>query len=612
MAGPTVLQSDFTAGIRRHRSRDDLGRSIGANVLWDSKDYIIGRLGVPLGKRGGWGYHSGTLASTPGRVRAICDAPFNGGHYLLAVEADGTVQRSASPFTSWAIDGTTQNVGAIKQNPIFFLDEVIYPSHDGATNMYKSNEVNVEVMTVGSYKLEYIAWHRGHLVGTDGETLAYGPPGNPTNQAWDDAATYDLSQPGKGCVSIGGVLLVFGDSHTSVVRGRIPAGYGVTTDDISIETFSAEVGCIDAFSITHWQGTAIWADRNGIWQTDGSAQPLDLTWQGGIKDLWLQTMQSYSTDWRIAAGIYSDLLFVTINNKSTNAFVDCFVCDLPRRVWYRMTNMPFTCFTQRSKNGVQTWAGVESTTGRVATLSGILSPTSSNYQDANGTDVLPVFETAYYRFSPGPVRIHDTWLGFEADFLGNTAALTDQNITYTAVKSGEDGNLIKVKIEVITSGTANVVVDNSPHNALGYPLITIQVLSATTKGAVVALITASREASQLITASVPGGNSAQTLSALTATALSGGTTVRPGFSVAFSGDPQASPSFTNEGLFDAEVVYPDDQFGIEDRGYHWKRVPNRSQSPGLSIKVTQTQASAKTAIHALGVEVTSAPSYRQQ
>lgn len=603
----TPLQVDFTAGIRRNRSRDSLGTRSGANVLWACKDWVIGRLGTPLEKRGGWSYQGSALASSPGRVRAIVDAPFNGNHSLLVVEADGTVQRATGAFSSWAIDGTTVNVGAIKQNPIFFLDNVLFPSYNGSANLAYANESTVVAFNPGgSYKPEYLEFHNNRVWGIDGETLVAGPLGTVETTTWDDLAAYDLTQPGRGMVSVGGVLLCFFDGSTLRVTGATPAGYGVTRDDITIRPYSGDVGCIDAFSICKYQGSVIWADKDGVWQSDGANLPLDLTWHGDAKDLYREFIANWTSNMRVSAGIYSDLLFVTMNNLSTNAFVDCLVCDIPRRVWYRFANFPFTCFARNSLGAPQTYAGVETVAGRVAALSGILSPSSTNYQDGDGTAIEPSFETAYYRFGMQPSRAQRLFLGYELDFLGTAATLSNQDITYTAAVTGARGNEIKVAIVTSGAGSTATVSVNDDYFVDNANTITVTIGSNTTKQSIVDAINNDSLASTYISASVPGGDAAEIgVAALLATALSGGASTSAYLTVDFATDPKPSPTFGN--YASAVTVDGADIHGQEDRGYHWKPIPVRKQTPGLSVRVRQTGNTAKTSIFGLGAEATALP-----
>ena len=602
---PSVLQQDFTAGIRRNRSRDDLGRNVGANVLWNCRDWIIGRLGTPLAKRGGWGYQGSALASTPGRVRALADAPMNGGHYLIAVEADGTVQRSASPFTTFAIDGTTRNVGAILQNPVFLNDDIYYPSYNGTQTLSRSNETTVVEYLTGTRKPTYLCVYKNRLWGIYQENLCAGPPrAGSTGDPWDDNAYYGLTQPGKGIASVGGVMLIFYDGAIDRVTGSIPAGYGVTNDNIERATFSGDVGLIDAFSIVDWQQTLIWADNMGVWQTDGASKPLDLTWAGGAKDLYREFMANWTSSMRVASGIYSDLLFVTMTNISSNTFVDCLVCDLPRRVWYRVKNFPFTCFAKNGLGTPETWAGVETVVGRVATLSGILSPTSSNSSDADGTAVEADFETAYFRFGPGPQRVHDLFLGYEMDYLGTAAALTNQTITYTAKKTGTDGNLIKI---ALLAGTAlSVAVVDDPTIADVKTINVTYDAGVTTQAQVTAAVNANAIAFALVSAAGGGGTA---INALAATALSTGTHTAANLLVDFSTDPKANPTFGSYGS--VVSLGATDYKGEEDRGYHWRKIPVRQKTPGLSVRVRMSGATAFTSVHSLGSEETQMPNYHQ-
>lgn len=601
-----VVQQDFTAGIRRARARDNLGRSPGANLLWDCRDWIIGRLGTPLAKRGGWAYQGAALASAPARVRSIVDCPFNGGHMLLVVEQGGRVQRSTTPFSTWAVDATTVNVGDLKQNPIFFLDTVLYPSKDGVATLNQSNEVNVATYSSGTYKPQYLVGHKGRVTGIHKEFLVYGPPGAP-NQAWDANSAYDLAQPGTGIASLGNILLVFYGGHLDRVIGNTPAGYGVSTDDISIEQFSGDVGCIDAYSILYWEGTVIWADKNGVWQTDGSTTPLDLTFQGNAKDLYVEFMRGYidTATTRVSCGKFSDLLFVTMTNLSTHVHIDTLVCDLPRRAWYRMQNFPFSTYAENTVGNPETWGGVETVVGRVAKLSGVLLPTSANSADGDGTAVQPDFETAFFRTSQSDARIFGVWLGYEMDFLGVAATLVNQTVTYTAVQSGAEGNNISVSI---TMGTSLKVVVTDSAEAGDADLIAITTINGvSTTAQIVALINADSVASALVTAS--GGTPSAAVT-LVATNLTGGSTTTASLLVDTSQDPKASPTFRSYKGVTAALVGKD-RHGEESRGYHWRRVKVNAEGSGVAIRVRQSGQTATTAVHAIGIEQTPRQLYHQ-
>jgi len=613
---PQLLQHDFTAGIRRSRARDDLGRSAGANVLWDVRDYIIGRLGVPLGKRGGWGYQ-GTFDDsevTGTQIRAMSNDPFNGGNSMRAFDTDLNIWVSQAPFTTWTLEHDYNAHGSIypatglpKQNGVFIADGLFFTSSNGTLYGSTHNELygqDWNMSAAGGGEVIYLATHLNRLVGLDvNENLWFGDP-SINLSVWDTDAKYNLGQPGRGLTSLGEKLMVFFDGQIRMVLGSNPAGYGVTQDDITIRQFTGDIGLLDAFSIVHWNTQAIWADHNGIYATDGSNYPLDLTWAGNAKDLWLEFIRNYvdTSTTRVACGIYSDLLVCSMTDIVGNTHIDTIVCDLNRRTWSRWQNTPFTCFVRGSLNAATTYAGIETVVHNVAQLAPVLDPTSANSTDADGTDVEPSFETAYYRFGPQDGRIHKLMLGYEIDFIGTAATLTNQNIVYNAITPGEDGN--NITVQIVTSGTGSAAVVTVTGTAI---LITIG--SNTTKNSIRTAVNITAAALVLVPViGAPGTDIG--VSALAATNLAGGARGVQ-LQVDYATDPKADPAFEN---YAGAAVYLEaaDIHGADDEGYHWRSVPVREQTPGIAVRVRQVGPSAKTAIHGIGIETQSYPTHSER
>ncbi len=628
-----VLQSDFTAGIRRSRARDDLGRSQGANVLWDTRDYIIGRLGVPLGKRGGWEYQGTApddeeFSVTRGSILSMDNSPFNGGNYMRGLDSNLNFWVSTGPsFSAWLIERDFDNntiqyvaTGPSKQNGVFIADNLFYPSSDGTVYGSTHNEIygkDWNMAGAAGEEVIYLAAHLNRLVGLDAnENIWFGNPAIDLLN-WDVDAKYDLGQPGRGLVGLGKELLVFFDGAIKKVRGSIPAGYGITQDDISIELFSGDIGLVDAYSIVHWNTNAIWVDYNGVWMTDGATYPLDLAWAGGASDLFLDFMRSYvdRDTTRVAAGIYSNMLVISMTDIVTDTHIDTLICDLNKRTWSRQQNMPFTCFVRGSLNTSETWAGIgTSTTARVAKISPILLPTADNTADGDGTVVEPSFQTAYYRFGAQDSRIHRLFLGYEIDTIGDAIAAegTDDDITYTAVTPGEAGNSIGISINSFTSNSpfwGTIIPANDPDDPSPFWRIFVEP-GVTTKLDVVTLVNADPDASLIFTASVPVPDELETFVADLAPSLmltGGQDYTEITLDVEYTTDPRADPVF--EGTYSLE---PRDIHGVKDEGYHWKPVKVREQTPGVAVKVTQAGPSAKTSIHSLGIETQPHPPYSQR
>lgn len=418
LSRPTPLQTSFV-GMRRDMDRSQ----IGANYLWNLIDFIPNRREAPLDQRGPWGYAGSAFGGSPGRVIGLCDAPQNGGHYLLAVDSKGQVYRTnGNTPGAWAIDGTTANVGAIAQNPIFFLDTVVFPSSDGSASLHLANENTVTTYSdCGvTHKPTRLTQWKNRLVGASGEYVIFGPPigvtGTLSGVAWDENATYGVSQPIVAIQEIRGAIMLMYDGSIQRMRGTTPAGYGITTDDIVREDLFGDIGCIDARSVTRWNDFVLWADKNGIYMTDGAA-PVDLTEKAGLKRYYIDIMNSWTTSWVVASGVIDGLLIVSVYDTAGDTSIKTFVVDLTHRTMWHFQNTPFRCFAKREKGLHETWAGVASINGRVATLSGIMRDTGGT--DANGTAISPLMESAYMRFGMGPQQVKELFVGYELNGAGS-------------------------------------------------------------------------------------------------------------------------------------------------------------------------------------------------
>lgn len=447
--GVAILQGSFELGIRRDFTKD----RIGANAVWDLSDYVPELLGAPLRKRGAWEY-KGSMTSPGGYVNALASVSMNGGRYNLAALSDGTVQRVTAGGSTWAVDGTTRNVGLLKQNPVFYFDDLFFPSYNGTQTMSRATETDVTAYTyTATYKPTYLTAWKNRLVGAVGERIIFGPPGDP-NQTWDDDSVYIQTQQIKGLKALSTITLVFYEGHTERMRGSIPAGYpSVTNDDISFDVLFPEIGCLDAFSICDYLDMVIWADRNGVYMTEGAA-PIDLTAKGGIKSLWRETLQPYTSDFdagniRVASGVYGEVLHVSITNTSTKTAIATFVCHLPSYRWWRYENCPFTCYAHADQSPTggakELFGGLVVPNGRVAELSHILEEPGNRTSDENGIVIQPTVTFPYHRFAAGAVTIADIYLGYALESANsqpilNVEATTDPQPvpTFTSFGDGDE------------------------------------------------------------------------------------------------------------------------------------------------------------------------------
>lgn len=400
MGAPFTLQQAF-AGIDRDNSRD-MARP---NTAYNLQDYIPYRIGAPLRKRGGWGY-SGALGSST-FVDALAHVPFPSGASLCAIGGDANLYVGGSSI------GATV---AAAQNPVWFNQALVMYARDGATTG-KTYDASGGLLALGGTPPPtiYGCAFKGRLYGANTAAhpnylyvapAGWGPSG--AGGSWDTTNGFvpTLSAV-NGVAPSAAAVLIFHDKSVERLRGTIPPG--TTNSDMILEPLFQGMGCVDARSITSFNGNVIWADQLGIYETDGAA-PRDLTSQVGLKQLWQQSMAGFtkptssSNGWRCAAGMYGDFLLMSITNAG--AFVDAYCIDMSNLIGYRFQNFPFRSFAASSGSGNEIYMA-HANVGQVALGAGMWSPTAANKLDGDGSPVLPSFESTYWR---GWTHWHRKWV----------------------------------------------------------------------------------------------------------------------------------------------------------------------------------------------------------
>src|SRR5262249_17402474 len=176
--------------------------------------------------------------------------------------------------------------------------------------------------------------------------------------------------------------------------GTIPIHTGFTNADIVVEPLFGQVGTTEPKTICYWNENIIFADEHGVHMTDGSAIR-NLASQGGISYFWRPLYQNKQT---ISACIF--LYYYVISVVRTDNVAVTLICDLGKRQWYRFTNIAAVSMWASSGTiGMErVWAGMKGTQ-RLARIGPTFFPAldGTSIVDDNGTNVLPFFETPWYR-----------------------------------------------------------------------------------------------------------------------------------------------------------------------------------------------------------------------
>jgi hypothetical protein len=263
--------------------------------------------------------------------------------------------------------------------------------------------------------------------------------------AWDvDNSYLDLDLPVTGLAPIRNAELIFSASRIDYLTGSIPPG--VTGFDMAVSKL-AEIGCTDARSLASWQNQVIFANGNGVYMTNGAAvrsitEPQEYGGQG-IGDYWRSLLDTYDESWQIHGGLLGDYYLVTIRDEN-DTLVATLMCYLPRRAWWRLSNIDAGFYATSQHTGPFELYYADRSSGQVVALSGILTPTAANKNDADGTAV----EAA-----------------LEGRLLGSGSTLKSYGfarITYDMRDAASDNPSLAVSFSKDVEGTTFTAVPESP------------------------------------------------------------------------------------------------------------------------------------------------------
>jgi hypothetical protein len=396
---PSSLFREANAFARDH-PRDRMPEG----YVWDMVDFVPVMLDSQLTGRGGWKW--GSALHTHDFTAGIY-APFIAGDRLLAIAEDGILYDVN--LTTGALDDIG-GVGIVAQNPVMLRDFVYVPrSDDGSVPIQVKNTAGVLSLaflpTTNVPKAKYAAVYKerlllGNSVGQE-QRLTFSPPGDPMASTviasipigqWDPYSFFNTSLAITGIGALRASILIFHAGSVERLRGGIPPTTIDPRGDMFMEPLFDRAGCGDARTIAYWQDNCIFADERGVHLTDG-ATVRNLASQGSILTLWRTLWKNRAT---VAADTYLDYYVITVIRTDGQALT--LVCDLVRRTWFRFSNIKSKAYIHSIGPEEQLWGGRQGAK-RLTALSNCFFPTLTELQvDADGTNVLPVLETPWYRF----------------------------------------------------------------------------------------------------------------------------------------------------------------------------------------------------------------------
>lgn len=389
MAQPILLPPAFMG-----MWQDDPRNNLPKGRAWNLVDYIPEILGAPATERGGWGFVSAALTGVDASatyVKALLSAPFNAGEQLLVIDDNAKLIKIVGGANT-LITGTANKP---VQNPFMHQQLVVIPSPDGSTAPQKYNGTTLATLgasaPAGMYGCVFVnyTWLGG----------AAASPQSGYSSAVNDPTTFvtvgvnagnlDVSFPIRGMCALPNVMLWFGDEKTARIRGTTPP----PNTDMQVDDPIFNYGVSDARSIAVNGGVACFANDIGVFLTNGTATPEDLTKSCGLSTYWRSLCTGRTSSWTLAGGWYGNVYLICVMNGST--LLDTIAFDIVKRSAYRFSNIKTQAFAAAGEAGLELYAGSRATP-RVMQLSSMWTPGASFKADADGTAVLGTWESPYY------------------------------------------------------------------------------------------------------------------------------------------------------------------------------------------------------------------------
>ena len=384
----TSVEADFTKGIVRDSARV----AIPEGGVYDSEDFLLHQPGVAQ-KRGGTSYAGPALtdgSSPAASCVRVAFAEFPAGSQLIAVGDNAHLYKvTSSTTTDVAALGSGfdwDKAHATPVQPLLAIDKLIVTATDGTTSPKKYDGSTVSSLGGSPPAGIHQALYKSRLV--LGNTLAnpnrlFFSPAPDIEGTWDTSnAWIDCDYAISGLAATSNQLLVFSQGHTERIVGSTPP----PNSDMD-RTVVGSVGCTDPRSIVSQENNILFANPRGVYLTNGAGFA-SLTTEGNIESYWQMLLDGYdAAAWTIAAGIHRSFYFVTVIDDN-DVVAATLMCYVPRRAWWRVSNIGAMMYAQAVGEQEELYYA-DAATNRVGALSGILSPSSANKNDADGTAVTP-------------------------------------------------------------------------------------------------------------------------------------------------------------------------------------------------------------------------------
>lgn len=399
-------------------------------AVYNSVDYIPDVIDAPLTKRGGFDYLNDSVIGSQTYIAMGAYAPFSGGAKHIAIDNGGNLYTISG--------GTPSSVGAAYASisrPIFYQDKLWIPAADGTSTGKSYDGSTLAAMSGSPPAGKFFDAYKDRLI-IAGSSAAkrrtwFSAAADPAT--WNTTNGYiDATMDLTAIWALRDSIILFGQNKMERIVGSIPP----PATDMERQ-FLFDVGCIDARSIVDFDDRLLFANTAGIYVTDGNGVD-DFTQAIGALPYWQTLTSAHTSSWTYAAGRIRDFYIISVMDGTT--FKDCLMIDVAQKRWGRLSNIKAAAFWTTSAAAPELYFGHRATR-YVCSLSSMFSPSSTYKADADGTNVLPVLETAWRPLGDSAANLKSIVLEYDLEDAGTdnpvlvcSYALNPEDTSYTQVE----------------------------------------------------------------------------------------------------------------------------------------------------------------------------------
>ncbi len=455
MSKVTTLTSRWAAGMRS----DLLGEVMPPNSAINMLNMIPGTGLAPCMLRNGWGkaYTSASdftgFSASSSSISAVAWAPFNQpDQCLIAIDQSGRIIRVTVAGVGSLLSGS--GTGAAVQHQPWFHKGVLYIGNSLATG-YPWTVTSAGTAAAMSGTVPYArtgaSWGE-YLLMSNGGDPANSYTINPRRTWFSDVggttftmsnnSYHDWPEEVIKTVPLTNAIVAFGYRECWMLRGTTPP----PNSDLIFDHLWAQ-GAIDPNTVKKWNGSVVYANADGVFLTDTTANP-NLAKKYNVQRDYQQDFESFTSGWTAAGGLHGDFYILTVcNGSGVEQFT--WVFDLAHERAFRFKGFPTKMYAEAANPGqASTISSTRDLLFGLTTMSNVgrMQPCfSAGANDFNGVDANSVvidweLHTALYRLGTNEVkRFRRAFFSYDWDNTAAGTIKTQYNVTNNPTSGPQTG-----------------------------------------------------------------------------------------------------------------------------------------------------------------------------